>query len=82
MMDKIYVVDNYDREEMTGFTDIEAARKYLFNYYVANIREWYGGRNDNAETMVGYIAADLENLQREFPFIEEIAYIREVKIAK
>lgn len=71
----IYIVENYDTCEFEAFEELEQAATYVRQYYKDHMVSWLSGYHDNVDRVVQTIKDDLENLEAEYPFIQDTMYI-------
>lgn len=71
----IYIVENYDTCEFEAFEKLEQAATYVRKYYKDHMVSWLSGYHDNVDRVVQTIKDDLENLEAEYPFIQDTMYI-------
>lgn len=71
----IYIVENYDTCEFEAFEELEPAAAYVRQYYKDHMVSWLSGYHDNVDRVVQTIKDDLENLEAEYPFIQDTMYI-------
>lgn len=76
----IYIVENYNSCEFEAFEELEQAASYVRQYYKDHIVDWFGNSSNSAEKIIQTIKNDLENLEGEYPFIEDTMYIYNAKL--
>ena len=69
----IYIVENYDTCEFEAFEKMEQAATYVRKYYKDHMVGWLS--NSSAERIIETVKDDLENLEAEYPFIQDTMYI-------
>lgn len=67
----IYVVENHDSDEYEAFEELEQATAYVRKYYIDHLTEFFSGYHDNVDRAIQIIKNDLENLESDYPFIED-----------
>lgn len=70
----IYIVENHDTCEFEAFEELEQAAAYVRKYYKDHIVSWLSNSNYSAERIIQTIKDDLENLEAEYPFIQDTMY--------
>ena len=75
----IYIVENYNSCEFEAFEELEQAATYVRQYYKDHMEDLLGNVGDSVERTLHIIKNDLENLEGEYPFIEDTMYIHNVK---
>lgn len=70
---KLYVVANYNNCEFECFKTLEQANKYVREYYRAHMTEWY--KNMPSDECSFGISVDLNNLNADKAYIDDIMYI-------
>ena len=70
----IYIVENYDTCEFEAFEGLEQAATYVRKYYKDHLVDWLSHSSYNAEIIIQTIKDDLENLEAEYPFIQDTMY--------
>lgn len=70
----IYVVENYDTNELEAFEDLGQAATYVRKYYIDHLQDLLHGHHD-VERVLQIIKSDLVNLESDCPFIEDTLYI-------
>ena len=76
----IYIVENYDTCEFEAFEELKQAAAYVRQYYKDHMVSWFSGYHDNVDRVVQTIKDDLENLEAEYPFIQDTMYIYEATL--
>lgn len=78
----IYIVENYDTCEFEAFEKLEQAATYVRKYYRDHMAEadWLGNFDGSVESALQTIKADLENLDADYPYIEDLMYIHDVTL--
>ena len=76
----IYIVENYNSYEFEAFEELEQAATYVRQYYKDHIVDLLGNVGDSMEKIIQTIKNDLENLEAEYPFIEDTMYIYNAKL--
>lgn len=71
----IYIVENCDTCEFEAFEELEQAATYVRKYYKDHMVDWLSNSSYNAERIIQTIKDDLENLEAEYPFIQNTMYI-------
>ena len=74
---KIYILENVDNGKTRVFEHLEDARKTLIECYIQNFYNWYIDSDDGTDCILSCIKEDLNNLFKDNPCIEEVAYISE-----
>lgn len=72
----IYIVENYNTDELKVFEELKQAAAYVREYYKNNLIDLLNGYHDDIERVLQVIKNDLENLESDYPFIEDAMYIR------
>lgn len=75
----IYIVENYNSCEFEAFEELEQAATYVRQYYRDHMEDLLGNVGDSVERTLHIIKNDLENLEAEYPFIEDTMYIHNAK---
>ena len=75
----IYIVENYDTCEFEAFKELKQAAAYVRKYYKDHMG-WLSNSNDSAERIIQTIKNDLENLEAEYPFIQDTMYTYEATL--
>lgn len=75
----IYIVENCDTCEFEAFEELKQAAAYVRQYYKDHMEDLLGNVGDSVERTLHIIKNDLENLEGEYPFIQDIMYIHNVK---
>ena len=70
----IYIVENCDTCEFEAFEKLEQAATYVRKYYKDHLVDWLSHSSYNAEIIIQTIKEDLENLEAEYPFIQDTMY--------
>lgn len=70
----IYIVENDDTCEFEAFEELEQAAAYVRQYYKDHMVSWLSNSNYSAERIIQTIKDDLENLEAEYPFIQDTMY--------
>ena len=70
----IYIVENYDTCEFEAFEKLEQAVTYVRKYYKDHMVGWLSNSSDSAERIIQTVKEDLENLEAEYPFIQDTMY--------
>lgn len=70
----IYIVENDDTCEFEAFEELEQAATYVRQYYKDHMVSWLSNSNYSAERIIQTIKDDLENLEAEYPFIQDTMY--------
>lgn len=70
----IYIVENYNTCEFEAFEELEQAATYVRKYYKDHVG-WLSNSDYSAERIIQTIKDDLENLEAEYPFIQDTMYI-------
>ena len=70
----IYIVENYDTCEFEAFEKLEQAATYVRKYYKDHMVGWFSNSSDSAERIIQTVKEDLENLEAEYPFIQDTMY--------
>ena len=76
----IYIVENYDTCEFEAFEKLEQAATYVRQYYKDHMVSWFSNSNYSTERIIETIKDDLENLEAEYPFIQDTMYIYEATL--
>ena len=76
----IYIVENYNSYEFEAFEELEQAATYVRQYYKDHVEDLLGNVGDSVEKIIQTIKNDLENLEAEYPFIEDTMYIYNAKL--
>ena len=76
----IYIVENYDTCEFEAFKELEQAATYVRQYYKDHMVSWLSNSSYSAERIIQTIKDDLENLEAEYPFIEDTMYTYEATL--
>lgn len=76
----IYIVENYNSCEFEAFEELEQAATYVRQYYKDHMEDLLGNVGDSVERTLHIIKNDLENLEAEYPFIEDTMYIYNAKL--
>lgn len=71
----IYIVENYDSDEYEAFEELEQAAAYVRKYYIDHLQDLFSGYDDNVDSAIQIIKSDLENLESDYPFIEDTMWI-------
>lgn len=72
----VYIVENYNTDELKAFEELKQAAAYVREYYKDNLIDLLNGYHDDIERVLQVIKNDLENLESDYPFIEDTMYIR------
>ena len=72
----IYIVENYDTDKCEAFETLEQAATYVRKYYKDHMVDWFNDGNKSVEEILRIVKSDLENLECNYPFIEDTMYIR------
>ena len=75
----IYIVENCNSCEFEAFEELEQAATYVRQYYKDHMEDLLGNVGDSVERTLHIIKNDLENLEGEYPFIEDTMYIYNAK---
>ena len=67
----IYIVENYDSDEYEAFEELGQAAAYVRKYYIDHLTDLFSGYHDNVDSAIQIIKNDLENLESDYPFIED-----------
>ena len=70
----IYIVENHDTCEFEAFEKLEQAATYVRKYYKDHMVGWLSNSSYSAERIIQTIKDDLENLEAEYPFIQDTMY--------
>lgn len=70
----IYIVENHDTCEFEAFEELKQAAAYVRQYYKDHMVNWFSNSNYSAERIIQTIKDDLENLEAEYPFIQDTMY--------
>ena len=76
----IYIVENYDTCEFEAFEGLEQAATYVRKYYKDHMVGWLSNSSDSAERIIQTVKEDLENLEAEYPFIQDTMYTYKVRL--
>ena len=76
----IYIVENCNTCEFEAFEELEQAATYVRQYYRENMADWFGNSDCSVENALQTIKADLENLDANYPYIQDIMYIYNAKL--
>ena len=71
----VYIVENYNTDELKAFEELKQAATYVRKYYKDNLIDLLNGYHDDIERVLQVIKNDLENLESDYPFIEDTMYI-------
>ena len=71
----IYIVENYDTCEFEAFEKLEQAATYVRKYYKDHLTDLFSRYHDDVDGVIQIIKDDLENLETDYPFIQDIMYI-------
>ena len=76
----IYIVENHDTSEFEAYEELKQAAAYVRQYYKDHMVSWLSGYHDNVDRVVQTIKDDLENLEAEYPFIQDTMYTYEATL--
>ena len=71
----IYIVENYDTCEFEAFEELKQAAAYVRQYYKDHMVNLFSGYHNDVDRVLQLIKSDLEDLEAEYPFIQDTMYI-------
>ena len=71
----IYIVENHDTCEFEAFKELEQAATYVRKYYIDHLKDLFSGYHNDVDRVLQLVKSDLENLEAEYPFIQDTMYI-------
>ena len=76
----IYIVENHDTCELEAFEKLEQAAAYVRKYYIDHLKDLFSGYHNDVDRVLQLIKNDLENLEAEYPFIQDTMYTYEATL--